>query len=611
MQLNSGRKLYENVVPNYTFRRIRPPPGTRILRFTPCGRYIVAIDDFTHDVMLYRCKGWECTFLNRTLWCEDLSKMLEEQHPKFEDILPLFRRIPITEKFEERNLEIALVAHSLYLIVFTTWQEALQRQSEAPVTGPNVDTEPTLITGNTAEWISIHSINIETGNVVAKLDIPSLSYEINQTSSVSLYGEVLTVLTESSQVLYVMNISRQGELRFKSQPISGSICGIKVTNRDNASINRRNSHAEDEVDDEDTNGILFRNTILPSPEDQEVHGSSDYLPSDGSSSSGDEESSTSAPIVGLKQRLLAHIYKDAVKAMKILKVQAEHVTIDSNKRRKVSEDNNLSDTVHSRLRSTYGREILTCPLLFSVHPNPIQSFYYFFKLYCDLVMTAAHLIDEERALITWSPRSSRGGFDSHRSRESIQHPHFSSIHAVHNLKTTLVERVFADGTTEFFEWCHENAAAVLAGSPCNYWERYLIPGLWTTYIRQKSQMMKIIGEITPCISFGCQMEQTSPYLDQELFQFDERLIPRDAAPRIPTSRTAKFVARCRPAERRFAIESSIEIASQYQRQISEEIPGESFEVETLFHPVEPLILVLLVDAATGAVQDMSVMVHMS
>jgi hypothetical protein len=57
LQISKTRELYENVVPDTPIPGLEPPPNTSFSRFTPCGRYLVAFDVSSNEVVLYSHNG--------------------------------------------------------------------------------------------------------------------------------------------------------------------------------------------------------------------------------------------------------------------------------------------------------------------------------------------------------------------------------------------------------------------------------------------------------------------------------------------------------------------------------------------------------------------------
>ncbi len=57
MQAPQSRRLAENVVPNTPVPGLVPPPNTVIHSFSPCGRYLIAFQPVTSEVVAYRFKG--------------------------------------------------------------------------------------------------------------------------------------------------------------------------------------------------------------------------------------------------------------------------------------------------------------------------------------------------------------------------------------------------------------------------------------------------------------------------------------------------------------------------------------------------------------------------
>lgn len=57
MQAPQSRRLAENVVPNTAVPGLVPPPNTVFHSFSPCGRYLIAFQPVTSEVVAFRFKG--------------------------------------------------------------------------------------------------------------------------------------------------------------------------------------------------------------------------------------------------------------------------------------------------------------------------------------------------------------------------------------------------------------------------------------------------------------------------------------------------------------------------------------------------------------------------
>lgn len=148
---------------------------------------------------------------------------------------------------------------------------------------------------------------------------------------------------------------------------------------------------------------------------------------------------------------------------------------------------------------------------------------------------------------------------------------------------------------------------------------------------------------------GCQTRQSSPYLDPDLYQYDDRFVSADAYPRHLPHRAAKFVARAWPERLRFKFDADHvrqhpppapqqapahapaasdgaqpeadqdralapgavpppppEAAAAVAGHGNEEGSRSELEVVYLFHPMQPFVLAVVEDAETGAAERISI-----
>ncbi|MQM00518.1 hypothetical protein Taro_033252 [Colocasia esculenta] len=102
-------------------------------------------------------------------------------------------------------------------------------------------------------------------------------------------------------------------------------------------------------------------------------------------------------------------------------------------------------------------------------------------------------------------------------------------------------------------------------------------------IRNKaSSFSQFVKKMFASLPFGCQSQSPSPYFDQSLFRYDEKLISAADRHRQATDHPIKFISRRQPSILKFKIKPGPEagVADNRTRRIS------SF----LFHPILPFAL---------------------
>lgn len=114
------------------------------------------------------------------------------------------------------------------------------------------------------------------------------------------------------------------------------------------------------------------------------------------------------------------------------------------------------------------------------------------------------------------------------------------------------------------------------------------------------------------------MRQASPYLDPELFQFDERAVTRDSLPRPLPHRASKFVTRSWPERLCFRLEAddvtagpvTSALLAAERRGRAPFDPG-PLEVLYLFHPSQPFVMAVVESTDTGMAEELTFFVHKS
>lgn len=213
---------------------------------------------------------------------------------------------------------------------------------------------------------------------------------------------------------------------------------------------------------------------------------------------------------------------------------------------------------------------------------PQTSFYYYFRMVVEAELTHAQFIDDDRLLLNWGADMARR---THHLPEGIK--------SIYNLKTTVFEKVFPPfSKSKFNEWLVQHPSLLIAGFPSSPWEQFALDG-----IRGQQSWLRNISkdgdsDISPTLVW-CQKRQCSPYLDKELFQYDEKSMSRERVP-VPAMnfRTAKFIANTWPTNLKFSLDiqtclhmSSIE---HNENDIGETI-RRGIHLLYHFHPFEPTV----------------------
>eukprot|EP00262_Sarcandra_glabra_P018669 TRINITY_DN6786_c0_g1_i1.p1 TRINITY_DN6786_c0_g1~~TRINITY_DN6786_c0_g1_i1.p1 ORF type:complete len:526 (+),score=63.60 TRINITY_DN6786_c0_g1_i1:181-1758(+) len=210
-----------------------------------------------------------------------------------------------------------------------------------------------------------------------------------------------------------------------------------------------------------------------------------------------------------------------------------------------------------------------------------KKFYFHFQDYVDLIMWKVQFLDRHHLLIKL------GSIDGGVSRNTDQHPAFF---AVYNMETTEIIAFYQNSADELY---------YLFEQFCDYFHATSRNALYLNFISSHSnnihaleQLMsnknkgssfsQFVKKMMASLPFSCQSQSPSPYFDQSLFRFDEKLISATDRHRQSTEHPIKFISRRHPYSLKFKIKQGPEAggADGRPKKIS------SF----LFHPILPLVL---------------------
>jgi len=587
------------VVPNSAIKGVQPPPGYCLSRFTPCGRFLISFDAMKNEVVLHTYRGININFTEINAQsttaaattaagaAEGSNHRHQQQHNrpavKFEDAFDLHVRCPVVTCPDEQLFAFSLAVHTDYLVL----------ASSTPDVRP-VDGEGGAWLG-VSENVTFHLLDMLSGVILDRLTLRADSIHLTHLGAASLNDDLMTIVAPGQKKIYVIRIDKEEKNmrlvrtlgpRCREDDAYGNMTGMEVLEPNNVGSAPTAGREGQENADGGGGGVRVRALVEDVEEDGpgNVVNMIDRRPSEGESEESLQLEDVPTPLLieGLKQRLLARLYLDALDKTKIL-------AAEQNKRKQEQLEQQISDQPAPRKQQ---RTVL-----------PIEQFYYFFDVYLEMEMHAVLVIDSTKLLITWMPPVNYRGTTNHLPS------HIRGIHMLYDMTTTAVERIFEGSSLEFIEWSLATAPAVTGGTPANDWERFLIPGLWGQHLRRRAAQDPFLRATLN--HPGCQQQQGSPYLDQELFQYDERAVTRDLVPRSPLRRPVKFVARLWPERLRFKFEPEDVMgeAANAPRRGGE---GENAtEVVFIFHPVAPFVMAVVESTETGLAEELAFFTHTS
>lgn len=431
VQPSTFRRFYENVVPSVALTGIEPPTGTCIARFTPCGRYLVTFDAPANEVVLYAFMGMPGTPTLENASPEvnapDPTPSPEASSPrrraggnhgiKFSDIFARHVRCGLATAAEEQLFAFCLVVHGEYLILATTAPDMRPLEPEGHWLG-------------VSESVTFYLVELSSGEIKDKLSIRGDGLDLSHHSAASLHDDMMAVLAPGQQTIFILQVLPEGTLRMKCT--LGRWCSS-----DDAAV----ALEQEQKEREESNGA--REAGGQDPRDGSGAFQENWLHDSNGDGEDSEPASPPPPpstepvagpfIEGIKQRMLAHMYLTALS-------EAEDSAATTAEGGAAAGTGSLPEAESSSAvkGSAYG-------LGGGVHA--LQTFYFYYRVYLELDMHRVQLLDRQRLLISWLPRtqaSAEGG--SHRTAL------LRGLQCVYNMETTLVEKVLGGGSQAFHDW---------------------------------------------------------------------------------------------------------------------------------------------------------------
>ncbi|XP_060197458.1 light-mediated development protein DET1 isoform X4 [Lycium barbarum] len=210
-----------------------------------------------------------------------------------------------------------------------------------------------------------------------------------------------------------------------------------------------------------------------------------------------------------------------------------------------------------------------------------KKFYFHFQDYIDLIIWKVQFLDRHHLLIKF------GSVDGGVSRNADSHP---SFFAVYNMETTEIVAFYQNSADElyflfelFSDHFHVSSKSSLhmnfMSSHSN--NIHALEQLRCTKNKATS-FSQFVKKMMASLPFSCQSQSPSPYFDQSLFRFDEKLISAIDRHRQSTDHPIKFISRRQPNILKFKMKPGPEAGST---------DGRTKKIcSFLFHPILPLAL---------------------
>ncbi|OVA00015.1 De-etiolated protein 1 [Macleaya cordata] len=181
-----------------------------------------------------------------------------------------------------------------------------------------------------------------------------------------------------------------------------------------------------------------------------------------------------------------------------------------------------------------------------------KNFYFHFQDYVDLIMWKVQFLDRHHLLIKF------GSVDGGVSRNTDHHPAFF---AVYNMETTEFIAFYQNSADELYHLFEQFCDHFHATSRNLLYMNFISSHSNNVYALEQLRSTKskagsftqFVKKMMTSLPFSCQSQSPSPYFDQSLFRFDEKLISATDRHRQSTEHPIKFISRRHPNTLKFKI----------------------------------------------------------
>ncbi|GAB2286504.1 acid phosphatase det1 [Dionaea muscipula] len=207
-----------------------------------------------------------------------------------------------------------------------------------------------------------------------------------------------------------------------------------------------------------------------------------------------------------------------------------------------------------------------------------KKFYFHFQDYVDLVIWKVQFLDRHHLLMKF------GSVDGVLSRNADHHPAFFAVYNMEDAEFIAFYQNYADELYFLFEQFVDHFFAPSRNSlhvnfiTCHSNNVYALEQLRSLKNKSTSSS-QFVKKMLASLPFPCQLQSPSPYFDQSLFRFDEKLISATDRHRQSTDNPIKFISRRQPKVPKFKIKPGPEAGSG---------DGRTKKISFLFHPSLPL-----------------------
>ncbi|XP_075661552.1 light-mediated development protein DET1 [Castanea sativa] len=212
-----------------------------------------------------------------------------------------------------------------------------------------------------------------------------------------------------------------------------------------------------------------------------------------------------------------------------------------------------------------------------------KKFYFHFQDYVDLIIWKVQFLDRHHLLIKFG--SVEGVVQGARNAD-----HFPAFFAVYNMETTEIVAFYQNSAEDLYHLFEQYCDHFHSTSRNSLYMNFISSHSNNIHALEQLRSMKnkansssqFVKKMLGSLPFSCQSQSPSPYFDQSLFRFDEKLISATDRHKPSTDHPIKFILRRPPCSLKFKIKLGPEAGSADGR-------TKKFS-SFLFHPFLPLAL---------------------
>ncbi|KAK9845772.1 hypothetical protein WJX81_002105 [Elliptochloris bilobata] len=607
------RRLYENVVPNTMACRVEPPEE-HICKFVPSGEYLVCFGNMQHDLVVYRYTGWDAA-------CPG-----ERSEPPecltFNRFFQLAYRSTLAHGAEALCKDFCLAAHGeKYLIVASSTAAAPGSTTAAEAADARVPGTP-LVASTT-----IHLVRLADGQQLDQYTITDDFVHLAHNSGVYLYEDLLAVLAMRSQEVHLLQVLERGRLVWvqrlgrhcwdddamllanqaeaerrwqREQEAAGHVGIVACERGSDAGPSHVRPHHESNRQD-------VENRRARSDLDQRVpRAEAPHAPASPAPASR-EQLRLDAPRAAPARTTLALAGPPRLAPAPTLQLPdllpgGDLSAVGQPAAEPAAEEGGAAAGAGGARGGEGGPsgrgliEGLTHRILAYLYlersrggprSDELRRFYYYFEKYAGLAVWKVQFLDRDHLLFSVGP----GDAALLRSSDVSSQAYFLAVYArgagrvvdLHDNRSGALLALYLRWPQLFYAACVQSPWAAFATplpaavAARAHAERQPSP-LWS----QPQMVKRLLAGVPTTAQALC----ASPYLDANLFAFDDKLISAVQRPRPYAEQLLKFVSRAHPERSRFKVQPFFVEAANGR-------PGSKQVVAYHFHPVLPFVLCLL------------------